>query len=66
MVIPEKMMTMKKIRVSTATNNQLDWLVAKCEGFAVTLLTVGEQRDSWARDAKTPEEQTKLLAEWDE
>lgn len=24
-------MTMKKIQVSTATNNQLDWLVAKCE-----------------------------------
>lgn len=30
MVILEKMMTMKKIQVSTATNKQLDWLVAKC------------------------------------
>lgn len=28
----EKMM--KKIQVSTATNNQLNWLVAKCEGAA--------------------------------
>lgn len=59
-------MTMKTIKVAEATNTQLDWLVARCEGFEVTLLTVGEQRESWARDAKTTEEKAKLLAEWDE
>ena len=57
---------MKTIKVSEATNTQLDWLVARCEGFAVTLLTVSQQRDRWARDAKTTEEKDKLLAEWDE
>lgn len=59
-------MNTKIIRVADATNTQLDYLVAKCEGFAVTLLTAGEQRESWARDAKTSEEKAKLLAEWDE
>lgn len=62
----EKTMSMKKIQVSTATNNQLDWLVAKCEGHDVVVLTVAEQRDRWLQDAETPEEREKLAAEYDQ
>ena len=32
-------MTMTKVKVAEATNTQLDWLVAKCEGAEITLDT---------------------------
>lgn len=38
---------MKTIKVSEATGIQLDWLVAKCEGHDVVILTVEEQRARW-------------------
>ena len=33
---------MKTIKVSEATNTQLDWLVAKCEGHRVGIYNTGE------------------------
>lgn len=38
---------MKTINVSEATGPVLNWLVAKCEGHAVTILTVREQTEQW-------------------
>jgi len=46
------MTTMKKVKVAEATNAQLDWLVAKCEGHNVTILTVQEQEAQWFIDVK--------------
>lgn len=39
-----------KIKVSETTPIQLDWLVAKCEGHDVVVLTKKEQRDRWFED----------------
>ena len=55
---------MKTIKVSDATNIQLDWLVAKCEGHAVVVLTIQEQRDRWFEDVP-PENLEKETTEYD-
>lgn len=48
-------MNTKTINVSEATGNVLNWLVAKCEGFNVTVLTVQNQRELWFCQALSDE-----------
>ena len=55
---------MKTIKVSEATDIQLDWLVAKCEGHDVVVLTIQEQRDRWFEDVP-PENLEKETKEYD-
>ena len=55
---------MKTTNVSEATNIQLDWLVAKCEGHDVVVLTIQEQRDRWFEDVP-PENLEKEIKEYD-
>jgi hypothetical protein len=55
---------MKTINVTEATGAALDWLVAKCEGHDVVILTVQEQRDRWFEDVP-PEKLAKETREYD-
>jgi hypothetical protein len=54
-----------KIKVSEATNAQLDWLVAKCEGHAVVILSPSEQRERWLGTESGPA-RDRLAAEYEE
>lgn len=55
-------MAMKTIRVEEASGQVLDYLVAKCKGHDVVILTVQEQRDRWLDDvpAETLEKEARI------